>query len=123
MELETYTERIAHDQVIVRVSGELDLSTTPEFDAVVRDILSAHPRILIADLSKLTYINSNGMYVLLKAQFRMSQEGGEVVILSARPEVKVTLDLIGVPLRIRCVNSLAEARVQPPLNHSCHSQA
>jgi len=122
VDFKTDVERIQNDQVLVRVSGELDLSTTEEFEEIFKAVLNTHPRLLIADLSNLTFINSHGMYVLLKAQFRLSQENGEVVILGARPEIMVTLDLVGIPSRIRCVGSLAEAQTPPGKNHSCGSQ-
>jgi anti-anti-sigma factor len=104
---------------VVRVSGELDLATAPAFDVVIRDVLATRPKQLVADLSSLTYINSSGMHVLLRADIRLSREGGRVVILGARPEVRVPLDLIGLPQRICCVNSMAEA--QSTWTHGSHA--
>ena len=122
MDFKIDVERFANDQVLVRVSGELDLSTSEEFEEIFKAVLNTHPKLLIADLNNLTFINSHGMYVLLKAQFRLSQENGEIVIMGARPEIVVSLDLVGIPARIRCVSSLAEAQVPPGKNHSCGSQ-
>jgi anti-anti-sigma factor len=100
------------------------LDTAPAFDATVKHALSGRPKLLIADLSDLTFINSNGMYVLLKADIRLSREGGHVVVMGARPEVKVALDLIGLPQRIRFVSNLAEARATPShKRHACRSNA
>lgn len=122
--MESVVEHLGQGVCAVRASGELDLATAPEFALAVKKALASRPKQLIADLSDLTYINSNGMYVLIKADVRMSREGGHVVILGARPEVKVALDLIGLPERIRFVNSLAEAR-HPPRhnNHACRSHS
>lgn len=122
--MDSAVEHLGRDTCVVRASGELDLATAPAFDATVKNALASRPKLLIADLSDLTYINSNGMYVLLKADIRLSREGGSVVVLGARPEVKVTLDLIGLPQRIRCVNSLAEARSPAPRHkHTCQSHS
>lgn len=102
----------------VRTTGELDLDTTPRFEAALKQVLNTNTRLLVADMRDVTYIGSNGIYALLKAHFRLSQHGGEVVILGARPEIKVTLDLVGVPRRIRCVDSLNEAPA--PRHRTCH---
>jgi len=115
-------KRVEHDEMVVRVAGELDLSTTPDFEAVIKEVSSSNPRVLVIDMRDLSYINSSGMYVLLKTQFRLSQEGGEVVIVGASPEVLVTLELIGVPLRIRCVNTMDEVHNPPPRNRNCRTQ-
>jgi len=109
---------------IVRVSGELDLATAPAFEAAIKNALAGRPRLLVADLSDLTYINSSGMYVLLKADIQLSRQGGRVAIFGARPEVKIPLDLVGLSQRIRCVNSIAEAQsCLASGNRACRSNA
>lgn len=104
-------EALSPDRVVVRAVGELDLGTAPAFEAIIRQAMHAGLKLLVADLSGLTYINSHGMYGLLKAHFQLSREGGEVVIVGARPEVRSALELLGVPVRIRCLPALADALI------------
>ena len=54
-------------RVVVTVSGELDLSNVESLRARLDEALLHRPTELIFDLSKLTYVDSTGVGLLLRA--------------------------------------------------------
>ena len=69
---------IENGKAIVGLEGRLDTITAPELEGVIKEIL---PNLtdLTLDLSKLEYISSAGLRVLLSAQKAMNQQGGMTV--------------------------------------------
>jgi anti-sigma B factor antagonist len=61
------------DAVVLRVAGELDLLTTPVLAQACTRQLRARPRILVIDLSGVTFLASVGMSAIVAAH----EEGGE----------------------------------------------
>ncbi len=69
---------VAADTLTYALSGRLDTTTAPEFEAELKASLgnTAH---LLLDFSELEYISSSGLRVLLAAQKVMSKQGDMVV--------------------------------------------
>ncbi|SDI79831.1 anti-anti-sigma factor [Actinokineospora alba] len=93
--MNTTTER-AGDSVLVRVAGEVDLATAAE----LRGVLAAaadlgDARVLVADLSDVTFFGSAGLTVLLTAHERGCETGVPFVVVpgvesSARRILEIT---------------------------------
>ncbi len=84
LELKVRSDDTAH---VVTVSGELDLNTREQLDAVLAG-LSKPPLIVVLDFSELTFVDSTGLKTLLTEHRRAREEGYEFVIAAARPEVR-----------------------------------
>ena len=54
--------------VVLTVSGEVDMLSAPRLAEAIRTALAASPAALIVDLSKVDFLASAGMTVLLTAQ-------------------------------------------------------
>ena len=65
-------------QLTIALVGELNTTTAPEFDKVIKDDLKGISS-LILDFGKLEYLSSAGLRVLLLAQKTMNQQGNMVV--------------------------------------------
>ncbi|MBQ8128784.1 MAG: STAS domain-containing protein [Clostridia bacterium] len=77
----------------VSVEGRLDTMTAPELEAALgRDMPAAEQ--LVLDFSKLDYISSAGLRVLLAAHKTMSRKGGMKVI-HVNEIVKEVFDVTG----------------------------
>jgi anti-sigma B factor antagonist len=50
---------------VVRVAGEIDLGTAPQFEAFLRDQLAHTRAVLMVELSGVNYLGSAGLEVLL----------------------------------------------------------
>ncbi|HEX5615619.1 MAG TPA: STAS domain-containing protein [Acidimicrobiia bacterium] len=62
---------VEHDDgsgtVVVRISGELDMSSAPAVRRTLAPVLDARPARVIFDLGALEFIDSSGLAVLLQA--------------------------------------------------------
>jgi len=75
----TMTRTQDGDHLTLAPEGRLDTLTAPEFEIELRDSL-ASIQSLTLDLTKLDYISSAGLRVLLSAQKLMSKQGSMKVI-------------------------------------------
>ena len=66
------------DELVITLEGRLDTTTAPELDEVLKEELPEISR-LSFDFSKLEYISSAGVRVLLTAQKIMNKQGSMVV--------------------------------------------
>jgi anti-anti-sigma factor len=83
-----------HD-VVVEVSGELDLSTVPTLRAVLDGVDPRHHRIIL-DLGKVTFLDSMGVGLLVEAARRCESELCELVLRSPSERVRQVLQLTGL---------------------------
>lgn len=61
-------ESRVNDAVVLAVSGEVDMLTAPQLEEAIRTALTARPAALVIDLSKVEFLASAGMSVLVTAQ-------------------------------------------------------
>ena len=68
------------DSAIARVSGELDISTTPRLEQTLRACL-LHARRVVLDLHELEFIDSSGVHAIVNAGVRARHEGRRLVLV------------------------------------------
>lgn len=78
------SERLADETRIVRVRGELDLYTAPEFERALELEGAADGR-LVVDLSECTFIDSTGLGILVAADRHTG--GNSLLIVGSGMEV------------------------------------
>ena len=64
----TFTSKTEGDKVTVSLEGRLDTNTSPALETELSEILKRGRLHLVLDFSKLEYISSSGLRVLLNAQ-------------------------------------------------------
>jgi anti-anti-sigma factor len=81
--------RIEHDQEAPRLvlSGELDLASTEELEAELKQLESAEPPLLVLDLRELEFMDSTGLRTVIAADARARERGGRLVVVRARDEI------------------------------------
>ena len=78
----------------VAVLGELDIATTPELTDALASLEPGYET-LVVDLSRCTFFASSGISILLEESHRAKEEGFELVVIKAPPEVQRMFDLAG----------------------------
>lgn len=78
----------------LKVEGELDTLTSPEFGAILQESLEGIQE-LILDFEKLDYTSSAGLRVMLQAQKAMEKQG-TMTILHVKDEVMEIFDITGL---------------------------
>jgi anti-anti-sigma factor len=86
----------AKEEVVLRIRGEVDLGSAPEFGAVVDAIIDRGHRIVLLDLADLAFIDSQGLAVMARAVHRLEREGGELGVRSPSPLLLLLLETTGL---------------------------
>lgn len=77
----------------IKLEGSLDTITSPELETVLEQNLDGKDS-LIFDLSKLEYVSSAGLRVLLKAQKTMNSQG-QMKVKNLSEEVREIMEITG----------------------------
>jgi anti-sigma B factor antagonist len=72
---------------VVAVRGEIHVSTAPQLSTLLADVLTRGVTSLILDLTEVEFIDSTGLSVLLNVLRRLTQRGGQLVIVCTNPTV------------------------------------
>ena len=87
----------ADRNLLLEISGELDHhGARNALREVEQAIDAALPKKLVMDLSGVTFMDSSGIAVLLRAQRRMQNLGGSVLVCHVPRQAKRVLDAAGI---------------------------
>ncbi|MEU1726757.1 STAS domain-containing protein [Actinomadura sp. ATCC 39365] len=94
--------------VLVTVSGELDATNADRLESAIRD---AHRpgRSLVLDLGELTFMDSSGLHVLLRAHDDVRDAGGSLRLAAVRDIPARILEITGVWDRLHIHAGVEEA--------------
>ncbi len=68
------------DRVIVAVTGEVDLATTPRLSAVLDEVTAHSPRSVEVDLSETSFLACVGLSVLTAAHHQLTEKGAAFIV-------------------------------------------
>jgi len=86
--------------LVVRPSGDLDLGVADTFRSALEEALNREQaRNLVFNFSKVSFVDSSVLGVMLGRYKRISRSGGKVFIVSPQPQVRRVFELSGL-LRI-----------------------
>ena len=80
---------------VVSVRGDVDICTAPQLDACIQRGISAGNQEIALDLEGCSYLDSEGIKVLIKALRSLSGQG-RVLICGARGAVRRVLEISGL---------------------------
>jgi anti-sigma B factor antagonist len=84
------------DAARITVSGELDIGSADELDRAIRDVEESEIGAIVVDLSDLSFMDSTGLSVLLRASKRARGEGDRLRFLQSQHDsVTRLLELTG----------------------------
>jgi anti-sigma B factor antagonist len=90
---------ISHDgdTVLMRLRGQFDVSNRRRFDEKLREVRAAEPEQLVIDLRELTFVDSTGLSLLLKANNMAREDHFRLqIVRSPAAIVQVVLEATGV---------------------------
>jgi anti-sigma B factor antagonist len=83
--------------VLVEVSGEVDVYTAPRLRQVLMDLIDGGGvAVLDVDLAHLGFIDSTGLGVIVGSLRRIRADGGDLRLLNPRPGVERALQITGL---------------------------
>jgi anti-anti-sigma factor len=78
----------------VRVSGELDIATTPQLESMLREP-RLQARVVVLDLRQVEFIDASGVHAIVNASIGARRVGNRLVLLRGGPDVDRVFALTG----------------------------
>lgn len=84
------------DAVVVDVRGDLDLVTAPDLNDALATATDENGAAIVVDLSKVDFIDSSGLSVLVNLNRSTTRAGRMLALVSAKPRVQNTFAITGL---------------------------
>lgn len=78
---------------VLPLEGEIDLHISPRISASLAAIVAEKPKKLVVDLSKVSYIDSSGLAVLIEAMQKVEKYGGRFALAGLQENVKPIFEI------------------------------
>jgi anti-anti-sigma factor len=92
---------------VVRVAGDLDLSTIATFEHELEPSLTA--ALVVVELTGCTFLDSSALRTLVRAQRRVDEAGGRLVLVAPSQPARRVLDLATLDRFIPVAATVEEA--------------
>jgi anti-anti-sigma factor len=83
------------DDVLVEVTGEIDLATKDQFDIALRQAIALSRKFVSVDLGGVAYLGSEAVGSLLRARQRARKESVVLQLVAVTPRVRRLLEITG----------------------------
>jgi anti-anti-sigma factor len=107
--LEIGIEQQPGGKVRVTLNGRLDTQTYAQCEQRLRPLLVPATRVLVFDLSRLEYLSSMGLRVLMIANKTISLHGGKCLLTNLQPPIKTVIDIANALPSTAIFSSIEEA--------------
>ena len=97
------------DCTIFDLRGYIDAHTVIEFEKAVNVVIEGGGKSIILDISGLSYISSAGIGAMMGLTRRLSQRGGDLVLLNPTQKVFAILEGLGFTKIFKIATGEAEA--------------
>jgi anti-sigma B factor antagonist len=77
---------------VLPLEGEIDLHVSPRVSEKIAEIIKPKPSRVVVDLSRVTYIDSSGLAVLISAMQDVEDYGGRFAIAGLQENVKTIFE-------------------------------
>ena len=95
---------------IMKVTGEVDASSSIELDQAIGDVLESKDSHLIVDCTDLKYISSAGLGVFMSYIEEFKQKDRQMAIFGLNPKVRNVFEILGLDQLLTIRETEAEAK-------------
>src|SRR6266513_1980015 len=78
---------------VLPLEGEIDLHVSPRVSVSIAQILQKKPEKLVIDLSRVSYMDSSGLAVLIEAMQNVEDYGGKFAIAGMQETVRSIFEI------------------------------
>ncbi len=103
----TLATEASGNAIVIRVSGNLDLSTVTSFDAECERTPAAVPHVI--DLSDCTFIDSSALRALVRRRRRVADAGGQLALVAPSPTMQRVLEIAALDRFVPVFGALEDA--------------
>jgi len=104
--------RTDDDLPAIELEGEVDVYTAPQLKQQMLALLDGGATEIMVDLTKVDYLDSTGLGVLIGGLKRMREREGNVVLICPNQRVRRVFEITGLDKIFDIFNSEAEAHAQ-----------
>jgi anti-sigma B factor antagonist len=79
---------LPNEKNVLPLEDEVDLNVSPGIASVLNEMISKKPSRLVVDLSRVTYIDSSGLAVLIRAMQDVEDYGGRFALAGLDDNVR-----------------------------------
>ncbi|AXE21887.1 anti-sigma B factor antagonist (plasmid) [Runella rosea] len=101
-------ENIIESIAVIEVEGNIDSKTAPEFEKAAIAAIKGQGQVII-DLSKVEFLSSAGLRVLLMIYRQIKSQSGKVVLVGVSEDIQDVMSNTGFINFFIIVNTLEEA--------------
>ncbi len=98
--MELTTEQRADGIQEIVLSGRMDGAGTEQVAARFTETIAAHPPRVVVDMTRVRFLSSIGIRLLVATAKALKQHGGRMVIAGPQPLVKEVLEIVGIAVLI-----------------------
>jgi anti-sigma B factor antagonist len=92
MRATNFTMSIPQSPNVFSPEGAIDLHVSPEMRIALREMIDKKPKRLVVDLSRVPYVDSSGLAVLIGAMQSLELDGGIFMLAGAQKAVRLILE-------------------------------
>jgi anti-sigma B factor antagonist len=78
---------------VLTLEGEIDLHVSPRISEKLKSMLAQKPKQLVVDLSRVTYVDSSSLAVLIEAMQNVEKYGGKFAIVGIQETVRSIFEI------------------------------
>ncbi|MEP7015116.1 MAG: STAS domain-containing protein [Verrucomicrobiota bacterium] len=105
---------------IVVLEGEIDLHRLPDIEAELSVAIKEKPQKLVLDLSKVSYIDSSGLAVLINEMRKVGAYGGMLYLVGMQESVRTIFEVSRLDQAFRIFPDVAGALAAGKIDPSAH---
>lgn len=109
MTLEVTTRELDSNTAVIEIQGDIDFYSSAELKDILENAIEKGKHRLIIQLEKVEFIDTAGIGVLVGRLGPARQRGGDVVLVSSRPQVKKVFQMTGLLQAFRFFDAMDEA--------------
>ena len=94
---------------LIRLSGALDIHGVRDVELQFVRLCTGENVCVLVDLSRVNYISSIGIPLLINSAKSLAREGGKMALLNPKKPVEGVLELTGIPLIIPIYSDIESA--------------
>ena len=101
-------EQLEH-RIILRIEGRIDAASAPILERKIESLIGEEHHILIFDFTRVDYLSSAGMRVLLSAARKLKAKKGDLILFGISDDVAEILKMAGFDKILHIVSTEAQA--------------
>ena len=99
----TFTKTVGENQIVYELEGRLDAVSSPEMESELEPDLEAGDRDILLDISKVQYISSAGLRILLVAHKKSLRNNRVLSIAGVNQSIREIFDITGYSAMLNIV--------------------